>query len=643
MDLTPLYELRDRLKTSAIAGTELMCEDFRLKRTLEAFTPLEQAAPVFAKIGQLVQAVLAADCPDRPGALLDAVTLMDAVLCTQGKVVVQGDVEEIMTAQQGNVVTNAPYSILAALLDALKHSGGGRYGIVMETHEEHPELFQDYRVKTALVQALGAPYAELADQVAAWLKEDSPAIVPLLKNGFDPKGKKEMVRRVKVIDALAGAQENDFYLSQLELAEKEVKDALIYALRHTEDNARKLLELVKTEKGDLRNAARWALACLNSQAVWDYWTTFMTKKPREAAGFLLLATADTAGVLLADELKKQLTPFMKPEQDVPLEQETGDAIAQLVMALPGKTGAAVCAAYRQAAALEHKLDRPLAGQENDWSVMIATGPYQYHSTVFSQLIPYALQQAILVRPAQDLLDLALELYETYGALYLPAALVAKFLTEDSPSCYQWVASLLEKRTILGTKQSLKHVEQLKSGLSVICWNEKQNGFVLQTRRYSPVDEEYVVYTNEPAAPLDERFYDLLLGLGKKDLDVVLAQWIQPHNKSLCAKLGKYFYQRALLKKDCQEYLDYMRNCGWEDCTGLLLHYCQTTLDISWWAFTQFIERMPGTNETKADEVQRVYDAVERGDIKRGDIVKQTIELNRLKEFIFELRKGEPIS
>ena len=39
MDLTPLYELRERLKTSAIAGTTLMEDDFRLKRALEGFTP----------------------------------------------------------------------------------------------------------------------------------------------------------------------------------------------------------------------------------------------------------------------------------------------------------------------------------------------------------------------------------------------------------------------------------------------------------------------------------------------------------------------------------------------------------------------------------------------------------------------------
>lgn len=288
MDLTSLYELRERLKTGMIAGTELVSGDFRLKRAIEAFEPLCKASPVFGKIGQLSKAVAAENCPDRAAALLDALTLVDAVLCTQGAVAVQGEIEPVLVENWGTAVTNAPYSVLANLLEALTSSGSGHYSVVMEAHEQHPELFKDYRVKSALVKALGASYGELADQVARWLTEDGPEIVPLLKKGFDPKGKKEMVRRVKVIDALAGAGENDFYLSQLESAEKEVKQALIYALRHSGYNAKTLLELVKTEKGSAKNTARYALAQLEDPEVWDYWKAVAAKSPGDLAEFLLL-------------------------------------------------------------------------------------------------------------------------------------------------------------------------------------------------------------------------------------------------------------------------------------------------------------------------------------------------------------------
>ena len=41
---------------------------------------------------------------------------------------------------------------------------------MIEIHQEHPELFEDYRVTQGLVKALGASYAELAEEVAGWLK-----------------------------------------------------------------------------------------------------------------------------------------------------------------------------------------------------------------------------------------------------------------------------------------------------------------------------------------------------------------------------------------------------------------------------------------------------------------------------------------
>ena len=74
------------------------------------------------------------------------------------------------------------------------------------------------------------------------MEEDGENVVPLLKGGFDPKGKKAMVRRVQVIDKVSGAKENDFYLEKLADAEKEVRQALIYALRHSMDNIDQLLE-----------------------------------------------------------------------------------------------------------------------------------------------------------------------------------------------------------------------------------------------------------------------------------------------------------------------------------------------------------------------------------------------------------------
>ena len=47
MDVKPIYELRTRMRAAAIAGTNLLAEDFRFKKAAEAIKPLERVSPAF--------------------------------------------------------------------------------------------------------------------------------------------------------------------------------------------------------------------------------------------------------------------------------------------------------------------------------------------------------------------------------------------------------------------------------------------------------------------------------------------------------------------------------------------------------------------------------------------------------------------
>lgn len=66
-----------------IAGANLIMEDFRLRRAVEDIKPYAKAAPVFAKLVELTGQLLEPDRQDREELLLDAITLLDALLCTQ--------------------------------------------------------------------------------------------------------------------------------------------------------------------------------------------------------------------------------------------------------------------------------------------------------------------------------------------------------------------------------------------------------------------------------------------------------------------------------------------------------------------------------------------------------------------------------
>ena len=176
MNLKALYDLKERLEYSAIAGTGLLKEDFRLKRTVDNLAPLASASPVFAKISASAGKLLEASEKELSKQLLDVLSLVDAVIYTQGK-----------------------------------------------------------------------------------------KIVPLLKDGFEPCGKKDMVRRAMLIRELAGVDENDWYIKILPETQKEILEIIIKALGEDSNNEKLILELYNTEKGKAKEAVLYALAKINSQ------------------------------------------------------------------------------------------------------------------------------------------------------------------------------------------------------------------------------------------------------------------------------------------------------------------------------------------------------------------------------------------
>lgn len=626
MDTSALYELRNRLCAGAIAGTQLLSDDFRLKRAVEAFAPLEEMAPVFGQIGKLSRAVIAPECPDRAGLLMDALSLADAVLCTQAAVSVSGDILPAAAIGCGSSVISIPYSVLSALLDALQNSGGGRYRYVCDTWKEHPELFKDYRVKGALVKALDDSYGELADLAENCLREEGAEILPILKIGFDPRGRRGMVRRVELIDAIAAGKDNDFYLSQLEEAVRDVRLALIYAMRHENSNARKLLELTKTEKGRFREIAYCALFRLSEESAWKCWRELYAKKPCEAVRYLTLSHVPPACHFTAEaflELFHQLSGMdwleSKKEgakkQRTERQEELLSLAAELFHVLPGKGGLEICDIYRGFAAIGDSLDTYVQIQP------IHFGASGEKLVPFSEMAAVQLMYSLIVTPAPELRELALELYEAQGHSYLAAALTVRFLTSRSEECFQYVHDALWKKGVVRERLERRNIHPVTYCLSHIFWEESTKKYVFRWLQYDPVLEKYEEYCQPLKEELSPRLAGLIIKMGKIDMDQVLAQWINPQEPVLCELLGEYFYKRALSVSwsNMMSYLPWMSRCGWSSCSGLAVSYAKKAKNLHINALLYFMESMPGSKEEWQREGERVMEEGKAGKIRiNGD-------------------------
>lgn len=594
MNLGVVYELRNRLKTAAVAGTGLIQEDFRLKRCVEQMAPLAKASPVFARICQMAEKTVAPDCDNRAETLLDTLALVDAVLCTQGSLLKEGQWKEIpLRGEGGEISVNIPYSQMAPVLEAFKGSGSGRYAVIRDAHEERPEIFKDYRIKNLMVKALGDSYADLADMAAGWLEEEGKDMIPLLKQGFDPEGKRDMARRVEIIDTIGGESENDFYLEVLPKAGKEVKEAAVRALRHCQDNEAVLLDLVKAEKGKVKDAALSSLTHMDGEAAEEYWKKQMKKNPIKTAACLEDTTAVWASDLIGEGLSQWLDTY--DESGIPMKQlkeEDRAVFNSLWRAARGKYSPSLLECYERVYQAE-----PKAAEEVLWNSLLEAR-----------------------RP--ELCRMAEEMYEKHGDPFLQQVFWISLLTEEPEKVYDRFSPYLVKEGVLDTlagKGKKKDAMGIYKVFMHVKYEENTRTYVVYRESLdTPVRFHTVVSRLKQG--MDLRWYPLLLnskdrfasyfrklmrGSYDNTYDAMLASLFRPDQEDLKKEYGKYFYDGARAHGTLAADVRMLKRCGWTDYHGLLAYMGKKKDQIMIYEIRELLQELPLDNQELGEELEQL--------------------------------------
>ena len=280
MNLEPLYELKNRLENVSIVGINLVKDDFRLQRAVDQMKGYASAAKVFKQIYEMGQKLIEGDEEDKCDLFLDLLALLDAVLCTQATTYSGDNLQKIeTTAGKENFYQELHYSELSQIVSAFTGTGGGRLAIIENAFETSPEMFDDFRLKSYMIDGLSDKYSGIADRITRELKKKDKDIVPLLKDGFNPQGKREMIARLDIIGAICKEDENDFYKYCIENGSKEMKENAISELKYCQDNIDYILDLIKTEKGTVKNKAYVSLLWMNDSRAEKEWDKFFKKKP----------------------------------------------------------------------------------------------------------------------------------------------------------------------------------------------------------------------------------------------------------------------------------------------------------------------------------------------------------------------------
>ena len=604
MNLQALYDLKERLEHAAIAGTGLIGEDFRLHRAVEALGPLAKASPVFAKIYAGAKALLCAPAEERSRRLLDVLSLVDAVVYTQCITAVSGPLTPM---EPGNgTYVQIPYGTLQPLLNALSGSGSGRTALIKDYWTNHPAYFRDFRVFPHVVGALKDNYAELADLIGQILTAQGEKIVPILKEGFDPTGKTEMVRRVKLIALIRGAMENDWYLAILPESKKDVRVELITALGLCQENLQVLLDLCRTEKGKAKEAAMRSLAQMEAPEATQFWETEVKKKPDSVfylAGVKSRITADLSAIAFRALIQRILTCADKVSRS---------ELVRVRDTINGNYSPALAEVWRFTS--EHM---------DEIHSLVPGNAIRGYELSGAELLSQTMMETVILNQDPKVLTFAEELAEKNRKWFLSSAVAADLLRlkpEDHFEKYSPYVVPDENETQRNNRL------QIMNGLGKVAWDAQKQCFTISFVMVNAENSQNIQICR-PLAGFDNRWLELLTRpeirhdgqilysrsyTQKQELSFWLMGMIRPDDVNNRRIIGSWLYLKLKLTGKLQPYAAGLIACGWKNWKGLLAYCASHESQVMYHRYVNLLASLPITNRERAQELRELDELVKSG-------------------------------
>ncbi|WP_338965725.1 hypothetical protein [Fusobacterium vincentii] len=565
MNFEPLYELKNRLENVAVVGINLAKDDFRLQRAVEQVKEYSTVAKVFKQIYDMGNSLISTDDEDKCDIFLDLLALLDAVLCTQATTYSREKPQEIKSiAKNKDFYKELHYSELSPLIYAFTQEGGGRLNVIEDAIDNNSEIFDDFRLKSYMINGLSDKYSEIVDRITRELRKQRKEIIPLLKDGFDPQGKREMLARLDIISHIGKENENDFYKYCIENGSKEIKEFAIGALKYSQDNIDYILNLTKIEKGKLKNKAFEVLSYMSDSRAEKEWDKFFKKKPLENIEYLRGTDQKWAtdylnnfiGVYI-EELKNR--SFKTAEERRIVENEV----------------TRICSVI-----LNKRTDKILS---------LFKDLYPYNKYEIKKILSFY----IVTDLNKELTDLIKELARKYEGEFLEQEFLISLLQNKPETVYKNFSkyagiggleeeikklfnSLFKDNKISKNKEEAKAQEEFRTLFNVIFhiyYNEESKEYILQWSNMITYNSIQIKLSG-----FDKRWYDVIFELDDdyyekwnyySSYNTSIKRLYNPDIKGMKEKYGAFYYNIILSRIPYNEDIEFLNKLGWTDYKDFL--------------------------------------------------------------------------
>ncbi|QYR60038.1 hypothetical protein [Fusobacterium polymorphum] len=559
MNFEPLYELKNRLENVAVVGINLVKDDFRLKRAVEQVKEYSTVAKVFKQIYDMGSSLISTDDEDKCDLFLDLLALLDAVLCTQTTTYSGDKPQEIKTiAKNKDYYKELHYSELSPLLYALTETGSGRCEIIENIIENNSKLLNDFRVKNYMIHGLSDKYSEISYIITEELKKQGKEVIPLLKDGFDPQGKRDMVLRFDIISTLCKEEENDFYKYCIENGSKEIKEIAIEALKYSQDNIDYILDLTKTEKGRLKNKAFEALSYMNDDRAEKEWDKFFKKKPFEN----ILYLQNTNQQWAIDYLTNYIEEYVKELKKEDKKKEVGVEVSSLCMMTFKRRTNKLLSLYKEL--------------------------YPYNRYEIKRILSYYIVSEV----DKEIIDLVKELSEKYEGEFLEQEFLISLIKDKPETVYKNFSKYI------GVGKSQKEIKDLFSNFFLGKHSKtKETARIQEDFRtvfniifhieYKEESKEYILYWQNiddysvmevKLSGFDKKWYDIIFELDNdyyenwnsySSYNSSIKRLYNPDIKGMKEKYGKFYYNIILSRIPYSYDIEFLNKLEWTDYKDFL--------------------------------------------------------------------------
>ena len=565
MNFEPLYELKNRLENVAVVGINLAKDDFRLQRAVEQVKEYSTVAKVFKQIYDMGNSLISTDDEDKCDIFLDLLALLDAVLCTQATTYSREKPQEIKSiAKNKDFYKELHYSELSPLIYAFTQEGGGRLNVIEDAIDNNSEIFDDFRLKSYMINGLSDKYSEIVDRITRELRKQRKEIIPLLKDGFDPQGKREMLARLDIISHIGKENENDFYKYCIENGSKEIKEFAIGALKYSQDNIDYILDLTKTEKGKLKNKAFEVLSYMNDSRAEKEWDKFFKKKPLENIEYLRGTDQQWA----TDYLNNFIGVYIEELKNRSLKTAEERRIVENEVTR-------ICSVI-----LNKRTDKILS---------LFKDLYPYNKYEIKKILSFY----IVTDLNKELTDLIKELARKYEGEFLEQEFLISLLQNKPETVYKNFSkyagiggleeeikklfnSLFKDNKISKNKEEAKAQEEFRTLFNVIFhiyYNEESKEYILQWSNMITYNSIQIKLSG-----FDKRWYNVIFELDDdyyekwnyySSYNTSIKRLYNPDIKGMKEKYGAFYYNIILSRIPYNEDIEFLNKLGWTDYKDFL--------------------------------------------------------------------------